>query len=368
MKNQKTILITGSTGFLGSAIAAKLLASGHRVIALSRNDSGGIRTRGAIEAAGTGMGIGLDSLRFSIATGLSVIECAFRDLAIEIPDQIACEVDEVWNCAANMNYSLSQLEESLAQNVAGVRNFYRRMAKEPRLKRFNHVSTAYTASFEAERSLIREELHPEALRVNAYQVSKWMGEMMLSEESGMHELPITIFRPSIIIGDRQTGWSAGKGFGYYMFIRSLQKMKERGSERVTIHLDPEVRPNVISIDDVVNAAVALSDATEDQVRDRFEIIHVVNPHTLTLKEHFAIASEAIGIEVRFGMPETKADERYQAGIELNREFAARTWNFESKRLRRRIGAASTIAPFTAEEMTRMVRVFTAALKSDSPES
>ena len=37
----KTILLTGGTGFVGSALAAELLSRGHSVLALSRNDPDG---------------------------------------------------------------------------------------------------------------------------------------------------------------------------------------------------------------------------------------------------------------------------------------------------------------------------------------
>ena len=51
-----TVLITGCTGFVGSAIAATLLGAGFRVLALSRNDADGERTRAAVREAAAGFG------------------------------------------------------------------------------------------------------------------------------------------------------------------------------------------------------------------------------------------------------------------------------------------------------------------------
>ena len=353
----KTVLITGATGFLGSGIAASFLVSGHHVIALSRNDPDGARTRAAIAAAGAGLGIDPDDLHRQIATALSVIECGFRDLASKIPAWVSGGVDEVWNCVANMNYSLEQLEESIARNVHWVQDFYLRLAQEPRISRFYHVSTAYTASLYSGSRLIREDLHPEGVRVNAYHISKWMAEGILARVSADNRLPVTIFRPSIIVGSRQTGWSASKSFGYYMFIRSLRRARQRGIRRLAVNLDPEVRPNLISIDDVVRWATALCRLSKGRDGAHFEIIHAVNQHTLTLRQHFAIASEVIDIEVCFGEPATRADQRFQAGIELNREFAARTWNFERERLQCLVGSSALVAPWMPEEIPRMIHDF-----------
>ena len=54
----KVVLITGATGFVGSALAANFLAHGARVLAVSR-ENGAPRAMRAVEAAAAGFGFGL---------------------------------------------------------------------------------------------------------------------------------------------------------------------------------------------------------------------------------------------------------------------------------------------------------------------
>ena len=50
-QSMKTVLVTGVTGFVGSALAAGFIKNGIKVVAISRNDNSGWRTLKAIEEA-----------------------------------------------------------------------------------------------------------------------------------------------------------------------------------------------------------------------------------------------------------------------------------------------------------------------------
>jgi nucleoside-diphosphate-sugar epimerase len=71
------IFLTGATGFIGSAIARELLAAGHRVIGLARNDAARARLMEVGLEAHPGSLTDLDSLRGGAAAADGVIHTAF---------------------------------------------------------------------------------------------------------------------------------------------------------------------------------------------------------------------------------------------------------------------------------------------------
>jgi long-chain acyl-CoA synthetase len=72
------------------------------------------------------------------------------------------------------------------------------------LRRFSYVSTAYVAGTH------RGDFGEDDLDVgqgfrNAYERSKWEAERLVRSRSGA--LPIQVFRPSIVVGEEETGWT-----------------------------------------------------------------------------------------------------------------------------------------------------------------
>lgn len=99
------VFVTGSTGLIGSAVVAELLASGHSVLALARSD-GSAR---AAEAAGSTVVRGgladLDVLRAAAADADGVIHLAFAN-DFSSPEAVA-------NAVAEEGAALAALGESL---------------------------------------------------------------------------------------------------------------------------------------------------------------------------------------------------------------------------------------------------------------
>ena len=124
-KREKIIFITGSTGFLGSAITRRLLVSGHRLkLLIRKRDNRALTTsfgwEGTIKELILGNQLneylpGLSSMTVSRTDSdeslydlfLSNVEIfegdiTSRDLGLEEEDykRLCCEVDEAFHCAA----------------------------------------------------------------------------------------------------------------------------------------------------------------------------------------------------------------------------------------------------------------------------
>src|SRR4051812_46501999 len=105
--SEPTILITGASGFIGSALAAAFLERGARVLCPARGDDADKRVRARVEASGVGLGTPL------AAAALSRLEVLPFDLARLAEDKRIEDVTAAWHCAAHMTFSRKKLQEAL---------------------------------------------------------------------------------------------------------------------------------------------------------------------------------------------------------------------------------------------------------------
>lgn len=97
------------------------------------------------------------------------------------------------------------IEETRAMNVEATKKvmaFDRRPRECGSLQRFAYISTAYVSGFR-EDIIYENDPLPAALFANSYERAKPEAETQV--RTHMAFLPISIFRPSIIIGDSKTG-------------------------------------------------------------------------------------------------------------------------------------------------------------------
>jgi thioester reductase-like protein len=183
------VLLTGATGFVGREVLSRFLARGEsHVYAL-------VRAADDIEAAGRLPG----HARLTAVAG--DIEAPGLGLARATAERLRSEVSRVLHCAASVSFELP-LEESRRVNVDGTRRMATFARSCPRLERFSYVSTAYVAGEPG--GLFREdELAVGQSFRNPYERSKYEAEVALRDEAG--DLPLQILRPSIVVGDSETG-------------------------------------------------------------------------------------------------------------------------------------------------------------------
>ncbi|MCP4488006.1 MAG: NAD-dependent epimerase/dehydratase family protein [Gammaproteobacteria bacterium] len=325
------ILLTGATGFVGGALAAELLNNGDEVIALSRNDPDGNRTLSVVQVAARGSGFELTGDKLS---SLTVVNFDINRISDSDELDVIKDIDVAWHIAADMRYSINNILEVFDTNVGVTSRLYKYIAQNCRkCLRFYYVSTAYTAH--AESVCAQEKLHLHPKCVNAYQMSKWNAEHTLSNLQKFYTLPVTIFRPSVIIGNQATGWSVGKGFGYYMFADAIYAAKMSNMKDIIFDINRFSEPDLVPIDMVVNNANHLIQNNDKQ--GHFEIVHSVGGRHLTTEDILRLTGEMANVEVIYGPPRNTIERKIGKTLEFNKFFQGTSWTFDQTRMKKIIG-------------------------------
>ena len=189
LRDARTVLLTGATGFLGSAILRELLETSHAsVICLVRATSpalpvdGGARVRTVVgDIARPGLGL-------SVATYQEIV----RDL------------DAIVHAAASVNWvhSYASLRDA---NVTGTLESLRlAFASGASFHFISSLSTCYSTS--GPRSVDEGfDPLPELRGIHlGYAQTKVVAESLV-REAGRRGLPVHIYRPALISGDSRTG-------------------------------------------------------------------------------------------------------------------------------------------------------------------
>lgn len=208
------------------------------------------------------------------------------DLGIEPEDLdiIREEVTDVFHLAAVYDLAVSK-ELAFKVNLEGTQNVNAFVRDLPKLTRYNYISTCYVAGRRTGHILETELEHDAGFR-NHYEETKYLAEMEVEKMKG--EIPLTIFRPSVVVGDSKSGETA-KYDGIYYLIRYL--LRSPSLLRFVNVGNKDVRLNLVPVDFVVEGIAALS-------RDEAAIgktIALADPEPLATSELFnVIAKELSG--------------------------------------------------------------------------
>src|SRR2546429_144955 len=121
------------------------------------------------------------------------------------------------------------------------------------LRRLSYISTAYVAGEHTGR-FGEEDLDVGQGFRNGYERSKFEAEQLLCRWRA--RLPVTVLRPSIIVGERDSGWTASFNVLYWPLRAFARGMYPALPARRDAPVD------VVSVDYVADAIFALSEAPE----------------------------------------------------------------------------------------------------------
>lgn len=249
-----SVLLTGATGFVGMELLARFLErSDRRVFALVRGTDD--------RAAAARMERTLRSLfgtGHPYAERVTAVRGDITHPGLGLRgdgDGLAGQVSEIVHGAASVSFGL-ELKASRAINVQGTRRvieFAERCRARGGLRRLSYISTAYVAGDHRGR-FSEDDLDVGQSFRNAYERSKFEAERLVAR--ARRRLPITVLRPSIVVGERGSGWTASFNVLYW----PLRAFARGAYPALPARRDAPV--DVVPVDYVADAIFALSQAPE----------------------------------------------------------------------------------------------------------
>ena len=186
-------------------------------------------------------------------------------------DRLTGSVDTVFHLAAIYDLAVPL---ALAQrvNVDGTGNVVDFCRAASGLRRHVYVSTAYVAG-RRRGTVYEHELVLGQDFKNHYESTKFQAEVWVRES--MADVPTTILRPAIVVGDSKTG-ETEKFDGPYYLLRAISQAAARGQAPMQFGRS-DAPFNVVPVDYVVNgmAAAAIGDDMAG------ETLHLVDPEPLS---------------------------------------------------------------------------------------
>ncbi len=290
----KTHLVTGATGFVGSALVLDLLAkTDDRILCIVREPDGTsatTRLRDALYPLIDGYQLNpalrpeIDNRVEAIAGNIELADCGVDQS--QLPRGV-----EFWHSAASLQHDERRLTAIETTNVEGTTNAVK-LAAALETSAFNMISTAYVAG--SQEGLIGPGPQVPTCAVNAYERSKIKAEEVVVNSGVRYR----ICRPSIVIGHSKTMFSTSSD-GMYGMLRHLTKYArlleraEPGSSKTyqtSVVANSASAIDLVPVDHVAHEAVALHQADAPQ-----GYYHLTNPTPPTVGFSLDIVFQVAGL-------------------------------------------------------------------------
>ena len=245
LRSDPISLVIGGSGFLGQYLVHALATQfpDQTVLTLARGQYPATKDSQEVSYNST-----LAAQKSIVRGDVRCSNLGLQNRYYELCDQVT----DVFHLAANTQFSADKV--AIHQiNVEGTKNvisFVHDANKRKRLGcRLHFVSTAYICGRYSgifyENDFAKGQSHN-----NDYEKSKFLAESLVRRAAS--DIPATIYRPSIIVGDSSNGWS-NKFAGFYDVVNWLRKGWLK-----SFPAPPDAQLDIIAVDYVAAAIASLS--------------------------------------------------------------------------------------------------------------
>ncbi len=335
LDSRSTILLTGATGLVGRYLMRDLLRAGSSLVVLARG-RGAISGQDRIEAIlqDCEQKLGQRLLR-PVVLESNICEPGLGINASDYQSYLIGKCDRVIHCAASLRFEEdAEGMEPLRTNVEGTRHVVE-FAQESRIPHFHHISTAYVCG--NRKGIIREsELDCGQSFHNIYEQTKFQSEQLVSLAKDFETK--TIYRPSIIVGDSESGFSSTFHTVYSIlrFLRALPDVQAMNLDWILkrLELAGGEGKNIVPIDWVSRILTKL--VRNPQVWGK--TFHLTHSHPTNVRQLSDAIADAIDREwtswEAMALPASIVDSQvaYQNHIDVYRGYLADDPQFDSSEL------------------------------------
>lgn len=272
---KENILITGATGFVGINLVKRLLESENTQLYLLVRDIKGVTANARVEKL---------LKEYYNEDEYKRIEGRFEVISGDVTeenlglihsewDKLAQKINIIFHSAASINFKLP-LEEATEINIKGterILKFAEQCRKYKSLKRVNHISTSYVVG-DSKKMFYETELDIGQSFDNTYEITKFETEKLIHKyiDKGV---PISIFRPSVISGNYDTG-EITKSNLIFVFMRQIFSLRYK-----EFLCNENSSLNIIPVDYFINALMEIS-SMDDSIGNTY---HIVNDRNTNIK-------------------------------------------------------------------------------------
>jgi thioester reductase-like protein len=221
-------LLTGATGLLGSYLLRDCLMAGRRMAVLVRPSR--------LESASQRIESLLRHWELSLETSLPqpvVLEGDLTEIDLGLDVRSLHWIGR--HCASVLHNAASLVfrgddpnGEPYLSNIQGTRQMLE-LCRRTGIRQFHHVSTAYICGLR-EGCVLESEVDVGQSAGNVYERTKLQSEVLVRSADFLDRL--TIYRPSIIVGDSQTGYTSTY-HGFYAPLKLAHTMVSKVSRGAT---------------------------------------------------------------------------------------------------------------------------------------
>lgn len=339
-------LITGVTGFIGSSLCEALLKQDDTgVIYVIARSYGKKSAKERVEDVLSPFFLD-DSWKEKIIVFHGDISENLLGLSMDEYHELIDNTHIIYHSAASISFGLSY-EEAKKINLDSTKQMIELANQIPKnqLQRFNHISTAFVAG-SYRKGFSEDDLQKGQQFTNTYEQTKYETECYLSNL--VEELPITIFRPSLVGSDSKTGYLHKNSFIWKMlFLFQKGKIKH-------LICDENSYMNLVPIDYFIEGMLEIA-KKPNSIGKRY---HFVNDQNANVREYFIGLCQKLNVNIPCFLNSSEIKVEDTSPFRHFQQYFQNSYCFDNRKTKEELKDSNIYcSPITPEYLNKNVEYF-----------